>query len=229
MENLSNISIIPLLFFSFHVSSLHAPAHTGLNFLCSPSGASVVLDQLQLTTSQVGLRDVSEHGGATSLQPIAPTLQSQALLRPLSQAGQGDTWPNRRNTSSCRLPDAHCGEKPGQRWRRRTSAPPYTFPWTLWCLFQSQHHTFGGTGLLEKVPRVNSSNFKLSKCLHCVTIKVFFLLIIEKKAVVKCAPQSESGWKKVADRTTAPFSLQPVDMKEHIMSEIRGNYTGSAL
>lgn len=37
------------------------------------------------------------------------------------------------------------------------------------------------------------------------------------------------GWKKEAERTTAPFSLRPVDMKDHIMSEIRGNYTGSAL
>lgn len=46
------------------------------------------------------------------------------------------------------------------------------------------------------------------------------------------APQSKSGEekkKKGKERTTAPFSLWPVDMKDHIMSEIRGNYTGSAL
>lgn len=32
-----------------------------------------------------------------------------------------------------------------------------------------------------------------------------------------------------AERTSAPFFLWPLDMKEHIMAEIRGNYTGSAL
>lgn len=41
-----------------------------------------------------------------------------------------------------------------------------------------------------------------------------------------CLAQGESGREA---RRTAPFSLRDVDMKEHIMSEIRGNYTGSAL
>lgn len=35
---------------------------------------------------------------------------------------QRDTWPNHRNTSSCRLPDAHHREKPGQRWRSSSGA-----------------------------------------------------------------------------------------------------------
>lgn len=39
----------------------------------------------------------------------------------------------------------------------------------------------------------------------------------------------ESATSGGAERTSAPFFLWPLDMKEHIMAEIRGNYTGSAL
>lgn len=47
--------------------------------------------------------------------------------------------------------------------------------------------------------------------------------------LLKVKVGEHKGWKKRADRTTALFSLRAVDMKDHIMSEIRGNYTGSAL
>lgn len=50
-----------------------------------------MLYQLQLTTSQVGLRDILDHGGAArSLQRLqpAPRLQSQAPLRPCPRQGR---------------------------------------------------------------------------------------------------------------------------------------------
>lgn len=84
MKNLSNISIIPsLLLFPvlsfflrsplrFPVSSLHARTH--LNFPSLPSSAAIVAYQLQLTTSQVGLRDILDRGGA------AGSLSASSLL-----------------------------------------------------------------------------------------------------------------------------------------------------
>lgn len=93
-----------------------------------PSRPSMLMYQLQLTTSQVGLQDISEHRGAagslsaSSLPPHLPLLPIVGSADVLSQAGQRDTWPNHRNTSSCRLLDAHHREKPGQRWRSSSGA-----------------------------------------------------------------------------------------------------------
>lgn len=118
-----------------HPLSSFFPPHIAAHFLIfsfSPSRASVLMYQLQLTTSQVGLQDISEHQGAAgSLSaPSLPPSQTSVLgsTDVLSQAGQRDTWPNHRNTSSCRLPDVHHREKPGQRWRSSSGAttPPYT-------------------------------------------------------------------------------------------------------
>lgn len=103
-----------------------------LIFSFSPSRASILMYQLQLTTSQVGLQDISEHQGAAGSLSASSLPPSQTLVLGstdvLSQAGQRDTWPNHRNTSSCRLPDVHHREKPGQRWRSSSGAttPPYT-------------------------------------------------------------------------------------------------------
>ncbi|TWW73862.1 hypothetical protein D4764_15G0012580, partial [Takifugu flavidus] len=81
--------------------------------------ASILMYQLQLTTSQVGLQDISEHQGAAGSLSASSLPPSQTWVLGstdvLSQAGQRDTWPNHRNTSSCRLPDVHHREKPGQR------------------------------------------------------------------------------------------------------------------
>lgn len=110
---------------------LHMLAHF-LIFSFSPSRASILMYQLQLTTSQVGLQDISEHQGAAGSLSASSLPPSQTLVLGstdvLSQAGQRDTWPNHRNTSSCRLPDVHHREKPGQRWRSSSGAttPPYT-------------------------------------------------------------------------------------------------------
>lgn len=87
LENLSNISISrshllsPLLHsstFRSHTSSFSTPpSHTPL----SPSGAAIVSYRLQLTTSQVGLRDISDHGGAAS-SLSAGSLRSDSSPRP---------------------------------------------------------------------------------------------------------------------------------------------------
>lgn len=127
----------PLSFLStapcFPVSSPHALTHTRLNFLFFPPlqrcyrGVSVTADH-QSGGSAGHFRSRRGSQLAQRLQP-APRLQSQAPLRPCPRQGWGDTWPNHRNTSSCRLPDAHHGENPGQRWRSspRTTAPPHAF------------------------------------------------------------------------------------------------------
>lgn len=131
MKNLSKISIIPsllllpLLLFpphSFPVSSPHAHTHTHthLNFYFSPSSAAIVLYQLQLDHQSGGSvgRFRSRRGKpAHSAPPACSQTPVPGPAEALSQAGQRDTWPNRRNTSSCRLPDAHHGENSGQRWR----------------------------------------------------------------------------------------------------------------
>lgn len=101
----------------FPVSSPHA--HTHLNFPLFPSSAALVLYQLQLTTSQVGLQDILDYAGAASSLRASSLLphSSPRPMEALSQAAQRDTWPNRRNTSSCRLPDVRHGGNSGQRWR----------------------------------------------------------------------------------------------------------------
>lgn len=52
-----------------------------LIFSFSPSSAAIVLYQLQLTTSQVGLRDILDHGGAAS-SPSASNLLTDSSPRP---------------------------------------------------------------------------------------------------------------------------------------------------
>lgn len=88
-------------------------------FLLSLQG--FLMYQLQLTTSQVGLQDISEHRGAAGSLSASSLTPSQTSVHGfhwcLVPGRQRDTWPNHRNTSSCRLPDAHHREKPGQRWR----------------------------------------------------------------------------------------------------------------
>lgn len=92
LKNLSKISIIPSLLPSFFstalcFSSLHA--HTQLNFLFVPSSAAIVLYQLQLTTSQVGLRDILDHGGAAS------SLSASSLLPDSSPRSRWGLVPGR--------------------------------------------------------------------------------------------------------------------------------------
>lgn len=87
------------------MSSPHA--HTRLHFPFFPSSAAIVMYQLQLTTtSQVGLRDVLDHGRASQrtlcLQP-ALRLQSQAPLRPCP--GQHGETPGQTAET---LPAADC-------------------------------------------------------------------------------------------------------------------------
>lgn len=74
-KNLSKISINPfLLFFShifLHMSTFPCLFPTCmlthiLIFSLPPSSSAIVLYQLQLTTSQVGLREILDHGGAAS-------------------------------------------------------------------------------------------------------------------------------------------------------------------
>lgn len=123
------VSLSSLLLFPSQLWSAVSPMLTHIFIFTSPlQHCYIVLYQLQLTSSHVGLRDISDHRGA------ANSLSASSLLynpvpgpaEALSQAGQRDTWPNRRNTSSCRLPDAHHGENSGQRWRSspRTAALP---------------------------------------------------------------------------------------------------------
>lgn len=106
-----------LLFFSFHMLA---------HFLILPSLQGFLMYQLQLTTSQVGLQDISEHRGAAGSLSASSLTPPQTLVHGLHwclvPGRQRDTWPNHRNTSSCRLPDAHHREKPGQRWRSSSGA-----------------------------------------------------------------------------------------------------------
>lgn len=114
-------------------SPLFFSSHTPAHFLILSSLQGLLMYQLQLTTSQVGLQDISEHWGA------AGSLSASSLTTPPAQTlfhglhwclvpgRQRDTWPNHRNSSSCRLPDAHHGEKPGQRWRSSSGATTSTY------------------------------------------------------------------------------------------------------
>ncbi|KAG7526557.1 hypothetical protein JOB18_041703 [Solea senegalensis] len=71
---------------------------------------------LHSVTWEIGLGDAITRGQpAHSAPPACSQNPVPGPAEALSQAGQRDTWPNRRNTSSCRLPDAHHGENSGQR------------------------------------------------------------------------------------------------------------------
>lgn len=113
LKNLSNFSI--LLSSSQVFVSDHMLTNTHLTFLSFPSCSTpIVLYQMQLTASQVGLRDIFEHGEAAGLLCTSALFQDSSNPGPaeaLSWAVQRDTWPNHRNPSSCRLPDAHCRER----------------------------------------------------------------------------------------------------------------------
>lgn len=64
-----------------------------------------------------GRFSITEGQPAPSMPPACSQTPVPGPAEALSQAAQRDTWPNHRNTSSCRLPDAHHGENSGQRWR----------------------------------------------------------------------------------------------------------------
>lgn len=63
-HSLSPSLFSPIFFFTALCFPVSPHARTHLNF--PPSIAAVVMYQLQLTTSQVGLRDILDHGGAAS-------------------------------------------------------------------------------------------------------------------------------------------------------------------
>jgi len=94
-----------------------------------------------------------------------------------------------------------------------------------------------GSAMTDTSLSSRANFYIVTKCFHCVTKKVLFPLNMGNRArqqscetvLLGVKVGERKGWKEKAERTTAPFSLQLVDMKGHIMSEIRGNYTGSAL
>lgn len=185
MKNLSKISIIPslLLFpplsFFLHAalcfppSLPHTRSHTHLNFLpFSPSSAAIVLYRLQLTTSQVGLRDILDHGGASQLtqrlQP-APRLQSQAPLRPCPR--QGRETPGQTAET---LPAADClmltteriqAKGGGAHQELQHHQRHFSGLFHVYCSSQCRTSVHRGRARVEQI-------FSLLKCLHCVTIKV---------------------------------------------------------
>lgn len=68
-----------LLFFSFHMLA---------HFLILPSLQGFLMYQLQLTTSQVGLQDISEHQGAAGSLSASSLLWFMGSTDVLSQAGR---------------------------------------------------------------------------------------------------------------------------------------------
>lgn len=84
-----------------------SPAHTRLNFLSFPSRrTTIVLYQLQLTTSQVGLREISdrrEANGSFCASTLLQILQPQAPLR--ACPGQHRETPGQTTET---LPAADC-------------------------------------------------------------------------------------------------------------------------
>ena len=95
--------------------------HLYLNFVCSIQ-QSALYRAVSVTPQQMsGGRPAGHFRAQRAASLYSPPAFSQNSVpgptEALSQTGQKDTWPNHRNTSSCRLPDVHQGENSGQRWR----------------------------------------------------------------------------------------------------------------
>lgn len=108
---------------------------TRLHFLLSPCGAAVVMYQLQLTASQVGPRDVSDHRGAARLAQ-RPDFRPRPQLRPCPR--QGRETPGQTTET---LPAADClmlaADRIQAKGGERAAAIPRTFLW-IPSLFWSQ-------------------------------------------------------------------------------------------
>lgn len=98
---------------------------TRLHFLLSPCGAAVVMYQLQLTASQVGPRDVSDHREAARLAQ-RPDFRPRPQLRPCPR--QGRETPGQTTET---LPAADClmlaTDRIQAKGGERAAAIPRTF------------------------------------------------------------------------------------------------------
>lgn len=135
-------SLSPSLFFSpqLHVSlSLPRTLTHILIFPFSPSSAAIVLYQLQLTTSQVGLRDILDHGGAAS------SLSASSLLPDSSPRPRWGLVPGRAERHLAK-PQKHFQLQTAWCSPRRESRPKVEELTENYCTtithFSESHHVY---------------------------------------------------------------------------------------